>query len=184
MTATAQVDCADADCSAHPACVVLLSKPLCAGATQVTGSAQRGQTVQLRNVNTGYMATTVAGSDNTFTFSGPRAAGGTYGGGLRRTARRTGTSCGIAPSRPRPLPPRPRRRRLCRPPRTPSTAYITLSPTCGGPGTGITITVRGHNWTYQNQADHIPTISWDGTRIGEGHPVYCQRPAHIARGRR
>lgn len=159
-----QVDCADADCSAHPACVVLLSKPLCAGATQVTGSAQRGQTVQLRNVNTGYMATTVAGSDNTFTFSVPALQAGhmvavsAYG----KTDWDIVRDCSVTPTpsptptqTPTPVPPTP----------TPSTAYITLSPTCGGPGTGITITVQGYNWTYQNKNDHI-TISWDGTSVG------------------
>jgi hypothetical protein len=154
------VDCADADCSAHPACVVILNKPLCAGATQVTGIAQRGQTVQLRIVNTGYMATTVAGSDNTFAFTvsplqiGHLVVVQAYG----KTDVDVVRDCSVTPT-PSPVPtPTPS------PTPLPSTGYITLSPTCGGPGTGITITVRGHNWMYKNPADNTD-IFWDTTRI-------------------
>ena len=157
------VDCADSDCSAHSACAFALSRPLCAGATQVTGIAQRGQAVQLRNINTGYIATTVAGNDNTFTFNVPPLQVGhliavqAYG----KTDYDFVQDCSVTPTpsptpSPTPTPPPPTP--------TPSTAYITLSPTCGGPGTGITITVRGYNWTYKNQNDHI-TISWDGTAV-------------------
>ncbi|MGC8947107.1 MAG: TadE/TadG family type IV pilus assembly protein [Anaerolineae bacterium] len=157
------VDCADSDCSAHAACVVVLNKPLCAGSTQVTGIAQRGQTVQLRNVNTGHIATTVAGSDNTFAFTVPALQVGhliavqAYGKSdwdLVRDCSVTPTPSPTPTPTPTPAPPTP----------TPSTAYITLSPTCGGPGTGITITVRGYNWTYQNKNDHI-TIFWDGASV-------------------
>lgn len=158
------VDCADSGCAAYPVCVVVLNKPLCAGSTQVTGIAQRGQTVQLRNVNTGYIATTVAGSDNTFSFNvSPLQAGHliavqAYG----KTDYDVVRDCSVTPTpsptpSPTPTPPPPTP--------TPSTAYITLSPTCGGPGTGITVTVRGYNWTYQNKNDHI-TIYWDGTSVG------------------
>ncbi len=156
------VDCADSDCSAHSACAFALSKPLCAGATQVTGIAQRGQTVQLRNVNTGYIATTVARDDNTFAFTVPALQIGhliavqAYG----KTDYAIVQDCSATPTpsptpSPTPTPPPPTP--------TPSTAYITLSPTCGGPGT-ITITVQGYNWTYQNKNDNI-TISWDGTAV-------------------
>lgn len=158
------VDCADSGCAAYPVCVVVLNKPLCAGSTQVTGIAQRGQTVQLRNVNTGYIATTVAGSDNTFSFSVPSLQVGhlivvqAYG----KTDYDIVRDCSVTPTpgptpSPTPTPPPPTP--------TPSTAYITLSPTCGGPGTGITVTVQGYNWTYQNKNDNI-TISWDGTPVG------------------
>ncbi|MCX8067459.1 MAG: pilus assembly protein [Anaerolineae bacterium] len=162
-----QVDCADADCSAHSACTILLNKPLCAGATRVTGIAQRGQTVQLRNVNTGYIATTVAGSDNTFSFNvsplqvGHLIAVQAYG----KTDYDIVRDCSVTPT-PTPTPgPTPTPTRTPTPTPTPTTAYITLSPTCGGPGTGITITVRGYNWSYQNKNDNV-IIYWDGTPVG------------------
>lgn len=158
------VDCSDPDCSNNAVCGFALTKPLCVGATQVTGIAQHGQTVQLRNVNTGYIATTVAGSDNTFSFNvSPLQAGHliavqAYG----KTDYDVVRDCSVTPTpsptpSPTPTPPPPTP--------TPSTAYITLSPTCGGPGTGITVTVRGYNWTYQNKNDHI-TIYWDSTSVG------------------
>lgn len=156
-------DCSDPDCNNSAACMFALNKPLCAGSTQLTGIARRGETVQLRNVSTGYIATTVAGSDDTFSFNvaplqvGHLIAVQAYG----RTDYDTVRNCSVTPTpsptpvpTPTPLPPTP----------TPSTAYIALSPTCGGPGTGITVTVRGYNWTYQNKNDHI-AISWDRTAV-------------------
>lgn len=155
------IDCADSGCSLHPVCVVALSKPLCAGTTQVTGSAQRGQTVQLRNVHTGYVANTIAASDSTFAFNVPALQTGemvvvyAYG----KTDWDVVRDCSITPT-PSPTPtPTPA------PTPTPSNAYIALSPTCGGPGTGITVTVRGYNWSYQNKNDNV-IIYWDGTQAG------------------
>jgi len=114
--------------------LIAIDKPVNAGDTSVTGSAQPGQIVTLRVVQTGLQVSVGVESNGQFTFSNlpPLQAGMTIivqGYGQQDTAIVEGN----ATPTPTPTP-------------APTGAYITITPSCGPIG-DQTITVNFYNWT-------------------------------------
>ncbi|OQA22313.1 MAG: hypothetical protein BWY63_00885 [Chloroflexi bacterium ADurb.Bin360] len=119
------------------------------GDTAVTGTAQPGETVTLRIVQTGLQRSTVVEADGTFRFEGlPALEGGmtliVQGYGRQDS---TVVAGGTATPTPTPTP-------------LPTGFYITIDPVCG-PAGAQTITVRGFNWPTGNYLG----IFFDGVRL-------------------
>jgi Flp pilus assembly protein TadG len=131
---------------------LIINQPLNAGDIQVTGSAQPGESVTLRCVQTGLQRTVIVDAQGIFTFGDlPALIGGStivvQGYGHQDSAVVQG---GTPTPSPTPTP-------------VPSTGYITVDPQCGPIGHTQTITVTGHNWPTGNQADTF--IYWDGMEL-------------------
>jgi Flp pilus assembly protein TadG len=132
--------------------------PLWDGDMIVTGQAEPGETVFLRDIQDAELdlSTTVAG-DGTFQFNLPKAlvAGhviSVQGYGYIDYAVVQGTIIPTATPTPTSTP---------TPTPTPSAQYIDVTPTCG-PAGDITITVTGHQWPV-NKGDLL--FFWDGVQV-------------------
>ncbi len=128
---------------------IVISKPLLAGQTVVTGTAEPGRLLLLRDIQTGFQMETVVGPDGRFTFSlpTPLVAGHTivvqgYGTQDVAVVQPIGT--------PTPTP-------------TPTGPVMTASPACMPEG-NRSVTVRGEQWPTGGSIKQIG-IFWDGTRI-------------------
>jgi uncharacterized repeat protein (TIGR01451 family) len=123
---------------------IAVSDPLCHGDVLVVGTAEPRQLVTIGIAETGYEDTTVVGVDGTFSFS--------IFGGLTLQAGQTVEVSGYDETTSAVV-------QACT-----TDAYITVSPLCGGPGTGVPLVVRGYNWAYQNEFSDI-TIEWDDNTV-------------------
>ncbi len=129
---------------------IVIQKPLLAGQTVVSGTAQPGQNLILRNIQTGFQMETTVGPDGRFTFQlpAPLVVGHTIvvqGYGTQDVAVVQGGM-----STPTPTP-------------TPSGPSLTVSPACMPEG-NRSVTVRGDRWSTGGQIKQIG-IYWDGTRV-------------------
>ncbi len=129
---------------------IVIHKPLLAGQTVVTGTAQPGRTLILRDIQTGFQMETTVGPDGRFTFQlpTPLVAGHTIvvqGYGTQDVA----VVLGGTPT-PTPTP-------------TPSGPSMTVSPACMPEG-NRSVTVRGDNWPTGGPIKQIG-IYWDGSRV-------------------
>jgi len=143
---------------------IQIDVPLEDGDLQVTGIAEPGETIQLRNIQTGYEHTTVVAGDGTFIFAPlgePLRAGNVvrvqgYGsvdfaiveGVVTPTPTATPTAT------PTPTP-------------TPANQYIILEPECGPVGNAQTIRVKGFQWPTNRKAI---LIYWDGVLVHTKDP--------------
>lgn len=148
--------------TAPPIRPIVINKPLCIGATTVSGTGTPGQNVYLRNVSTGYGSgssiSTIVQQNNVFTFSGvPALALGDLivVQGYGYTDYAIVIDCTVTPTRT-PTPPGPTP--------TPTGPYIVLSPNCSNGGNNTQITVYGYNWGSNQRM----ALRWDGALIG-GH---------------
>ncbi len=128
---------------------IVIHKPLLAGRTVVTGTAQPGQPLLLRNIQTGFQMETTVGADRRFTFnlSVPLVAGHTIvvqGYGTQDFAVVQGGAT------PTPTP-------------TPTGPTMTASPACMPEG-NRSVSVRGDRWPTGGGIKRIG-IFWDGTRV-------------------
>lgn len=125
-------------------------EPVMEGHTVVSGTAQTGQSVTLRVVQTGYQATVmVHGGEFIFADVPGLNAGYTVvvqGYGQQDSAVVVGGT-------PTPTP------TFTATPTTPPDAYLTLDATCGPSGQATTITVNGYNF-YTSAVDNVK-IYWD-----------------------
>ncbi|MBN1919646.1 MAG: pilus assembly protein [Anaerolineae bacterium] len=117
-----------------PIADIIIQEPVTMGATAVMGTAQPGETVTLRIVQTGLQRSVVVEADGTFRFEGlPALEGGmaliVQGYGKQDSTVVTG---GTATPTPTPTP-------------LPTGHYITIDPECG-PAGAQTVTVSGFNW--------------------------------------
>ena len=117
---------------------IVIDRPVVMGQTSIAGSAQPGETVTLRIIQTGLQRTAIVGPDGRFLFDGlPALEGGmtliVQGYGKQDSVVVQG---GTATPTPTPTP-------------LPTGGYITLNPSCG-PAGNQTITVRGFNWPRGN----------------------------------
>ncbi|MBN1955203.1 MAG: pilus assembly protein [Anaerolineae bacterium] len=180
-----KIDCVDPDCAEDPYCQapppptstptptptptvdpseqpIVIDVPLCIGDTEVTGLAQPGMTIYLRNVNTGFEASTVVQPDKTFTFNVPALAEGDlivvqgYGSSDYAIV----INCDVTPT------PTPTQTATPTPTPTPVGAWLSVDPDCSDVGSGVNVTVYGHNWAYQNKNDDI-TVDWNNAFAGE-----------------
>ncbi len=129
---------------------IVIHKPLLAGQTVVTGTAQPGRTLILRDIQTGFWMETTVGADGRFTFQlpTPLVAGHTIvvqGYGMQDVA--------VVLSRAATPTPTP----------TPSGPSMTVSPACMPEGTR-SVTVRGDNWPTGGPIKQIG-IYWDGSSV-------------------
>lgn len=127
---------------------IVIDTPVPAGQTSVTGSAEPGETVALRIVQTGVLVSVVVDSNGHFLFSNlsPLLAGSTLivqGYGQQDTAIVEGALPTATPT-PGPNP----------------NGYIEITPNCGPSGTQ-TITVNGYNWP----SGYYLTIYFDTTKV-------------------
>ncbi len=133
---------------------ITISDPVLDGNTVVSGTAETGQTVTLRVIQTGYQKSVVVGPGNHFEFTGVPAMVAGYtiivqGYGQQDTALVQGTAATPTPT-PTPTP-------------LPTTPYLVINspdPACGpvSSTTPIDISVSGFNFTD----DYYVTISFDG----------------------
>lgn len=128
---------------------IVIFKPLLEGQRVVTGTAEPGRLLLLRNIQTGFQMETTAGPDGWFTFSlpAPLVASHTIlvqGYGTQDVA--VVQSIGTPTLTP-----------------TPSGPVMTASPACISEG-NRSISVRGDNWPTGGNIKQIG-IYWDGTRI-------------------
>jgi len=129
---------------------IVIYKPLLAGQTVVTGTAQPGERLVLRDIQTGFQMETTVGPDGQFTFflPAPLVAGHTIvvqGYGVQDVA----VVLGGTPT-PTPTP-------------TPSGPSMTVSPACMAEGSR-SVTVSGSGWPTGGSIKQIG-IFWDGTRV-------------------
>ncbi len=132
-----------------PIADIIIQEPVVMGATSVMGTAEPGEMVTLRVVQTGLVRTTTVAPDGYFRFDDlPALEGGmtiiVQGYGKQDSAIVQG---GTATPTPTPTP-------------LPTGAYITLSPDCG-PAGNQAIVVRGFNWPRGNYL----AIYFDGVRL-------------------
>ncbi|MBP8864519.1 MAG: IPT/TIG domain-containing protein, partial [Anaerolineae bacterium] len=132
-----------------PIAAIVIQEPVMMGATVVRGTAQPGEIVTLRIVQTGLQRSVTVAADGTFLFDNlpPLEAGMTLivqGYGRQDS---TVVQGGTPTPTPTPTP-------------LPTGAYITLNPTCG-PAGNRTISVRGYNWPAGNYL----AIYFDGVRF-------------------
>ncbi len=130
---------------------IVIHKPLLAGQTVVTGTAQPGQQLLLRNIQTGFQMWTTVGPDGRFTFNlpDPLVAGHTIvvqGYGSQDVA----VVQNSEGSTPTPTP-------------TPTGPTMTASPACMPEG-NRSVTVQGDRWPTGGSIKQIG-IFWDGTRV-------------------
>jgi len=133
---------------------IIISDPVLDGNTVVSGTAETGQTVTLRVIQTGYQKSVVVGPGNHFEFTGVPAMVAGYtiivqGYGQQDTALVQGTAATPTPT-PTPTP-------------LPTTPYLVINspdPACGpiSSTTPIDISVSGFNFTD----NYYVTISFDG----------------------
>lgn len=133
-----------------PIADIVIQEPVTMGDTAVTGTAQPGETVTLRIVQTGLQRSTVVEADGTFRFEGlPALEGGmaliVQGYGKQDSAVVAGGE--TETPTPEVTPP-------------PTGAYITIDPECG-PAGAQTITVSFHNWPSGNYLG----VFFDSTRL-------------------
>ncbi|MGQ9710623.1 MAG: CARDB domain-containing protein, partial [Anaerolineae bacterium] len=128
---------------------IVIFKPLLAGQTVVTGTAEPGRQLLLRNIQTGFQMETLVGADGRFTFSlqTPLVAGHTivvqgYGTQDIAVVQPMGTST--------PTP-------------TPTGPVMTASPACMPEG-NRSVSVRGERWPTGGNIKQIG-IFWDSTRV-------------------
>lgn len=140
---------------------IIIATPLWDGDMLVTGTAQPGELVHLRDIQDPALdLSTTVNADGTFRFDlpGPLVAGHVItvqGYGYTDYAVVEGTVEPTATPNPTAAPPSPT------PTATPTTQYIDLDPTCGPEGS-VTITITGHQWpTSKGDFD----IFWDGTYL-------------------
>jgi len=132
-----------------PIAAIVIQKPVMMGTTVVRGTAQPGEIVTLRIIQTGLQRSVTVAADGTFLFDNlpPLEAGMTLivqGYGRQDS---TVVQGGTPTPTPTPTP-------------LPTGAYITLNPTCG-PAGNQTISVRGYNWPAGNYL----AIYFDGVRF-------------------
>jgi len=119
----------------------------CHGTGEVRGTAEPGETVNLllQILQTSYQDSVVVGDDGYFTFTLPpemllQQGQSIHVSGYGQEASSVVEACT-------------------------TDAYITVSPACAPAGTvGLTVTVNGYNWDYQNKNDDTE-ITWDGADL-------------------
>ncbi|MFP4395846.1 MAG: carboxypeptidase-like regulatory domain-containing protein, partial [Anaerolineales bacterium] len=134
---------------------IIISEPLEAGDTAVTGDAAPNETVMLRIIQTGLQRTGLVDAEGNFTFNDlpPLVEGHTVivqGYGTQDLAI-------VEAGEPTPTP-------------TPTDPFIALDPTCAGSdATDIQITINGDNWpTSTGPQNVVETIEflWNGSLLG------------------
>ncbi len=126
---------------------IVIADPLCHGDKVVTGTAQSGQTVSLELGGTGFMDTVTVGEDNVFTFNLPDEQPLQVDQTVEVSGYGKGDTTTVG---------------LC----DLEDEYITVSPQCSDPGTGVELLVEGGNWnTHPTQ--RTLEIYWDGALQAE-----------------
>jgi uncharacterized repeat protein (TIGR01451 family) len=123
---------------------IVIQEPLCHGSIVVNGIAEPEQSVTLVIEDTGYQDSMTVDANGALTFSLPD--------GQPLQAGQTVALSGYGDSASAVV-------QACT-----TDAYIAILPQCG-PAGSMVITVRGYNWTYQNEDDGI-TINWNGNPVG------------------
>lgn len=134
---------------------IVIHKPLLEGQTVVTGTAQPGRLLLLRDIQSGLQLETTVGSDGHFAFTlpSPLVAGHTIvvqGYGLQDVA--------VVQSNVTPTPTP-----------TPTGPTLTVSPACVPEGTR-SLTVSGDRWPTGGAIKQIG-IYWDGSRVATISPA-------------
>ncbi len=143
---------------------IQIDVPLKDGDLEVTGVAEPGETIQLRNIQTGYELVTVVNGDGTFSFSPlgePLRAGNVVrvqGYGSVDYAIVEGE---VTPTPTATSPPPPTDTPL------PTDEYIVLQPECGPVGNTQVIQVDGYQWPTNKKKI---SIYWDGTKVEQINP--------------
>lgn len=129
---------------------IVITKPVNAGATQVSGTAHPGYQLTLRVVQTGYTLQTWAQPNGTFTFSG--IPEGTLVAGYTILVQGYGKQdlAIIAGPTPTPTPtpivsPSPTPTPTPGPTATPTTRYVEIIPSCGPTG-NVNVTLKWGSW--------------------------------------
>ncbi|HOC21491.1 MAG TPA: TadE/TadG family type IV pilus assembly protein [Anaerolineae bacterium] len=134
-----------------PIAAIVIQEPVMMGATVVQGTAQPGEIVTLRIVQTGLQRSVTVAADGTFLFDNLPALEAGMTLIVQGYGRQDSTVVQGGTPTPTPTP-------TATP--LPTSFYITLEPTCG-PAGNQTIIVHVHNWP----ADNYLVIYFDTTRV-------------------